>query len=110
MDGLMEMINLTTQLRSDEEMDDVLFGKRVIKDGVDMFATDKGVWILQSSQDERSKESGETVNDHESESSPKYKSRVCWDCDFVCYIHSECEWYCTLSRSFTRGYCEIADL
>jgi len=39
----------------------------------------------------------------------KVKSKVCWDCDYAYFSHSECDWYCSLTRSFTRGYCEVID-
>jgi len=41
--------------------------------------------------------------------SVKLKSKVCWDCDYAYFVHSECDWYCSLTRSFTKGYCEVVD-
>jgi len=41
--------------------------------------------------------------------SVKFKSRVCFDCDYAYFSHSECDWFCTLINEFTKGYCEVVD-
>ena len=41
--------------------------------------------------------------------SAKFKSKVCFDCDYAYFSHSECDWFCTLINGFTKGYCEVPD-
>jgi hypothetical protein len=77
-------------------MDDLLIGKRIIKDGVMTFVTEHEIWIKQSKDDIPKPPT-------------KVKSKVCHDCDYSYFVNSECEWFCTLTNSFTKGYCEVPD-
>jgi hypothetical protein len=83
-------------------MDDILIGKRMIKDGVTTFVTENEIWILKESQTQG-------VSDKVNQQEPLVKSKVCHDCDYATFAHSECDWFCNLTKGFTKGYCEVAD-
>ena len=88
-------------------MDDILIGRIVVKDGVTMLETATDVWVRQP----KSKKVSDNVTDtNERNPAVKNRSKVCCDCDHSYFINSECECYCCLIRSFTKGYCEVADL
>jgi hypothetical protein len=82
-------------------MDDILIGRIVVKDGVTMLETDIDFWIRQPKDDNSKSDKIKPQT--------KFKSRVCHDCDFSYFVHSECCWFCTLIDGFTKGYCEVAD-
>jgi hypothetical protein len=89
-------------------MDDILIGHIVVKDGVTMLETETDVWVRQPKSEKVSANKDTDTN----ERNPviKNRSKVCWDCDHSCFINSECEYYCSLTGNFTKGYCEVADL
>jgi hypothetical protein len=88
-------------------MEDILIGRIVVKDGVTMLETDIDFWIRQPKDD--NPKSDKIKPRHSVQTKNKMKSKVCYDCDFSHFVHSECCWFCTLIDGFTKGYCEVAD-
>ena len=86
-------------------MNDILIGEKIIKDGVVTFVTEKEIWILYEQRDK----SEFNANGKNSNPEPLTKSKVCYDCDYAVFANSECSWFCNLTKSLTKGYCEVAD-